>query len=130
MMPSDLTGAEQTRVRAALRFLRARCGGWANLAKILGFAEDTLGKVANERKPATPVLAFRIASSTGSPTLRRPFSSARDVSALRALRWRNDFRSSVRRPKQNVASALSSVLPATAPTARAAWPNPMTRGST
>ena len=60
-MPSDLTGAEQTRVRAALRFLRARCGGWANLAKILGFAEDTLGKVANERKPATPVLAFRVA---------------------------------------------------------------------
>jgi len=61
MKTSDLTVDEQKHVRAALRFLRARCGGWANVAKVLRFGESTLSDVANERRTATPVLAFRVA---------------------------------------------------------------------
>lgn len=57
---SDLTAEEQAHVRAALRFLRARCGGWAPLAKALGFKDTTLSKVANGRVVA-PLLAFRVA---------------------------------------------------------------------
>jgi hypothetical protein len=52
---SDLTAKEQTNVLTAVRFLRARCGGWAPLVKALGFTEVTL------RKPATPTVAFRVA---------------------------------------------------------------------
>jgi hypothetical protein len=56
----DLSAQEQANVRTALRFLRARCGGWAPLAKVLRFKDTTVANVANGRV-ATPVLAFRIA---------------------------------------------------------------------
>lgn len=52
---SDLTTQEQANVRAALRFLHARCGGWAPLAKALRFTTRTL------QAPATPALALRVA---------------------------------------------------------------------
>jgi plasmid maintenance system antidote protein VapI len=48
-------------VRAALRFLRARCGRWEILAKALHLGESTLGNVAGGRKAVTPIIAFRIA---------------------------------------------------------------------
>jgi hypothetical protein len=57
----DLTPEEQTNVRTALRFLRARCGGWASLAKVLRFGESTLGNVANGHAAVGPVVAFRVA---------------------------------------------------------------------
>lgn len=57
----DLTKLEQAHVRAALRFLRARCGGWATLAKALHLGESTLGNVAGGHKAATPIIAFRVA---------------------------------------------------------------------
>jgi hypothetical protein len=55
-----LTTEEQAHVRAALRFLRARCGGWAPLAKVLRFKRTTLGRVANGRTVSASV-AFRVA---------------------------------------------------------------------
>lgn len=56
----DLTAEEQANVRAALQFLRARCGGWAPLAKVLRFKDTTLSNVASQRT-VTPVVAFRVA---------------------------------------------------------------------
>lgn len=57
---SDLTKEEQTNVRAAIRFLRVRCGGWVQLSKTLRLTRSTLQKVG-----ATPVVAFRVARLAG-----------------------------------------------------------------
>lgn len=57
---ADLTKEEEARVRAALRFLRTRVGGWAPLAKSLGFKQVTLTHVANGQTVSAS-LAFRIA---------------------------------------------------------------------
>jgi hypothetical protein len=56
----DLTAEEQVRVRAALRFLRLRCGGWAPLARALHLKDTTVANVANGRA-VTPTVAFRVA---------------------------------------------------------------------
>jgi hypothetical protein len=61
MKTTDLTKDEQASVRAALRFLRARCGGWANAGKALRFGDGTLSDLANGRGVPSPLLAFRIA---------------------------------------------------------------------
>ncbi len=61
---SDLTPAEQTNVRTALKFLRSRCGGWAPLAKVLHYGETTLGHMARGRSIG-PVVAFRVARLGG-----------------------------------------------------------------
>jgi hypothetical protein len=57
---SDLTPEEQKNVRAAVRFLRVRCGGWMPLTKVLRLTRSTLQKVG-----ATPVVAFRVARFAG-----------------------------------------------------------------
>ena len=44
----------------AVRFLRARCGGWAPLAKVLRFKDTTIANVANGRAVSATV-AFRVA---------------------------------------------------------------------
>jgi hypothetical protein len=54
-----MTAAEQTHVLTAVRFLRARCGGWAPLVKALSFTRKTL------TKPATATVAFRVARLAG-----------------------------------------------------------------
>lgn len=56
----DLTPAEQAHVRAALRFLRARCGGWKPLAQALRFKANSLAKVGSGRV-ASASMALRIA---------------------------------------------------------------------
>jgi len=48
-------------VRAALRFLRLRCGSWATLALALRLKDTTLVNIANGHKPVTATLAVRIA---------------------------------------------------------------------
>jgi len=58
-MISDLTTEERAHVRAAAQFLRARCGGWREVAKALRFSTDTV------KKRATPTLALRIARLAG-----------------------------------------------------------------
>jgi hypothetical protein len=58
---SDFTAKEVTHVRAALRFLRLRCGSWATLARAIRFNETTLSNVAGGHKPVTATLAVRIA---------------------------------------------------------------------
>jgi hypothetical protein len=58
--PTDLTATEQTNVRTALRFLRARCGGWQPLARALRFKATYLAKVGTERVPSAS-MALRIA---------------------------------------------------------------------
>lgn len=60
-MRTDLTLVEQAHVRAALRFLRARCGGWLQAGKALHFKATTLGQVAAGRKVASAGLAVRVA---------------------------------------------------------------------
>jgi hypothetical protein len=56
---SDLTKEEQTHVRTALRFLRARCGGWLPVGKALRMNVRTL------RRPASASLAVRVARFVG-----------------------------------------------------------------
>ena len=55
-----MTPEEQTNVRAALRFLRARFGGWLVLARTLGVSKSTA-----KRPNPGPVLAFRVARLAG-----------------------------------------------------------------
>ncbi len=57
----DLTPKEQTNVRAALAFLRLRCGGWGPLAKLVKFKDTSLGAIHGGDKIVSPTLAFRIA---------------------------------------------------------------------
>jgi hypothetical protein len=61
---SDLTTQEQTNVRTALRFLRARCGGWEPLAKAVGSKTLTLSRVAGGRAVSASI-AFRVARLAG-----------------------------------------------------------------
>ena len=56
---SDLTAEETKNVRAALRFLRVRCGGWRPVAKALRYSRATLQRAGG------PVLAFRVARLAG-----------------------------------------------------------------
>ena len=59
---SDLTAKEQANVKAALRFLRVRCGGWEPLAKVLRLKSRTLARLENgSRGPVGPILAYRLA---------------------------------------------------------------------
>lgn len=58
---SDLSDKEQKHVRTALRFLRLRVGRWEPLAKALHFADATVEKVVNGRRPVTPQMALRVA---------------------------------------------------------------------
>jgi hypothetical protein len=56
-----LTPKEQANARAALRFLRAKCGTWSTLAKALHLGESTVGNVAGGHAAVTPTVVFRIA---------------------------------------------------------------------
>jgi hypothetical protein len=56
---SDLTSEEQKNVRAALRFLRVRCGGANALAKVLRIDRKTLNA------PPSPTTVFRVARFAG-----------------------------------------------------------------
>ena len=60
-MSADLTTKEGSNVRAALAFLRLRCGGWGPLSKILRFKDTTLSAIHGGDKSVSPLLAFRIA---------------------------------------------------------------------
>jgi hypothetical protein len=59
---TDLDDKEQRNVRIALRYLQRRTGGWAPLARVLGFQPDTVEKVGNARgRSVTARIAFRVA---------------------------------------------------------------------
>jgi hypothetical protein len=62
---SDLTPGEQAHVRTALRFLRARCGTWGNVAKALRVAQSMLANVNVGRRNVSARLAFRVARLAG-----------------------------------------------------------------
>lgn len=63
MKPTDLTAAEQTNVRTALRFLHSRCGTWAAVGKALRFGESTIANVVEGRqgRGVSPLVVFRVA---------------------------------------------------------------------
>jgi transcriptional regulator with XRE-family HTH domain len=58
---SDLTTDEQTRVRTALRFMRARCGGWEQLGRAVGADPSTLRQVRSGRANVSASLTIRLA---------------------------------------------------------------------
>jgi len=60
----DLTDQEQTNVRAALRFLRVRLGGWRPLAKTISAEPLTLRRVAGGHVVSASI-AFRVARLAG-----------------------------------------------------------------
>jgi hypothetical protein len=57
----DLNAKEQSNVRAALQFLRRRCGGWQVLAKALKFKPETLSAIGRGSKGVSASLTVRIA---------------------------------------------------------------------
>src|SRR5262249_55305664 len=57
----DLTPEEQTHVRTALRSLRARCGGWEQVAKVLHFKGPTVRKLGSKNSTVSPTVAFGVA---------------------------------------------------------------------
>jgi hypothetical protein len=61
----NLSTEEQERVRAAMRFLRVRAGGWKGLAPALGFAKRTLINVKQRAKNVSPTMALRVARFAG-----------------------------------------------------------------
>ena len=61
---SDLTSKEQDHVRTALQYLRARCGGWLNLAKGLGVDLAAPSEMARGRT-VTARTAIRVARMAG-----------------------------------------------------------------
>jgi hypothetical protein len=61
---SDLTKEEQVNVRTALRYLRARCGGWAPVSKALRFRGTTLVHVVGGQTVSAS-LAVRVARLAG-----------------------------------------------------------------
>ena len=58
---TDLTTEEQQSVRLALRFLRARLGGWERLAKVTRYTARSLMNMSDGSAAPTVVLAFRLA---------------------------------------------------------------------
>jgi hypothetical protein len=61
-----LTGKEQRNVRAALRFLHHRAGGWPPVAAALERSAFTLSIVAAGRRPVCVELAYGVARATGT----------------------------------------------------------------
>jgi hypothetical protein len=59
-MSADLTAKEQEHVRAALRFIHAKCGTWANTAKALRSPVGTLRHVTGGGT-ASASIAVRVA---------------------------------------------------------------------
>lgn len=59
-MKFALTPKEQTNVRAALAFLRRRCGGWVQVGQVLRLSDVTLRQIARGGT-ATVNVAFRVA---------------------------------------------------------------------
>lgn len=57
---SDLSAQEQAHVRAALKFLRARCGGWEPVAKLLRIRRDSLVAISG-RERVSASIAVRVA---------------------------------------------------------------------
>jgi hypothetical protein len=62
----DLTRKEQEHVRAAIRFLRLRCGTWEMTAKALRFKRRTVQE-AVYGATVSASMAFRVARLAGVP---------------------------------------------------------------
>ena len=75
---SDLTAKEQDNVRAAIRFIHARCGTWVNAAKALRAQPGTLLKSANGRavSASTAVRVARFAGVTVDDVLTGKYPPA------------------------------------------------------
>lgn len=56
----DLTKQEQAAVRAALRFLRVRFGGWSPLAKVLKTRDTALSSIVGGHRAITARMVFKI----------------------------------------------------------------------
>lgn len=65
MKSMKLTDKETKNVRAVLRYLRRRAGGWGQVAADLGMTAGSLEKVLYSRA-ITPALAFSIARYAGA----------------------------------------------------------------
>lgn len=63
---ADLTTEEQEHVRTVMRFLRARCGGWAQVALVLKYKRCTVEDAAAGHGPVSASMAFRVARFLGS----------------------------------------------------------------
>lgn len=57
---TDLTAQEQAHVRAALKFLRARCDGWEPVSKLLRIRRDSLVAVSSG-ETVSASMAVRVA---------------------------------------------------------------------
>jgi hypothetical protein len=63
---ADLETEEQEHVRTAMRFLRVRCGGWAQAATVLKYKRSTVQDAGLGHGPVSASMAFRVARSLGT----------------------------------------------------------------
>ena len=67
MPRSDLSPAEQDHVRALLRMLRVKLGGWPSVQRALPVSNNTLWLAVSGRAEVSATLAFRVAKFIDAP---------------------------------------------------------------
>jgi hypothetical protein len=67
MPRSDLNPAEQDHVRALLRMLRVKLGGWRAVQRALPMSDNVLWQAVSGRTEVSATLAFRVARLLDAP---------------------------------------------------------------
>lgn len=67
MPRNDLSPAEQDHVRALLRMLRAKLGGWRAVQLALPISDNVLWQAVSGRTEVSATLAFRVAKFIDAP---------------------------------------------------------------
>lgn len=62
---SDLNAQQQTNVRIALRYLRARCGNWRSVSRAVNLPPSLVCQINNDEGTVTVRTAFRVARVAG-----------------------------------------------------------------
>ena len=61
MSASSLTDPEQANVRAAMRYLRVKCGSWYAMARACRLGDSTVSNAVRGEKQVSAEMAFRVA---------------------------------------------------------------------
>ena len=67
MPRSDLNPTEQEHVRALLRMLRVKLGGWPSVQRALPVSDNALWSAMSGRTEVSATLAFRVAKFIDAP---------------------------------------------------------------
>jgi hypothetical protein len=88
-LPTSLTVQQQDKVRAALKNLRFRYGGWDVLAGVMGIHVGALSKIAHRHWPVTAEVLLRACKAGGlsvDAMLNEPLSDTGRCRSCGAMR--------------------------------------------